>query len=121
MSYDEATVERVRQVLSERADVAEKRMVGGTSFSVSGGMCCGVAGTALMVRVGRDMRERALAEPHVRPMEFAGRRLSGFVLVDAEAIATDADLSAWVQRGIDFAASLPAKTRRGTAKARARE
>ena len=43
-------------------------MVGGLSFLVNGNMCCGVTGTALMIRVGADGREQALREPHARPM-----------------------------------------------------
>jgi TfoX/Sxy family transcriptional regulator of competence genes len=109
MAYDLKTAERVRRILSNRSDVAEKRMVGGLSFSVGGSMCCGVTGSALMVRVGAEARERVLAEPYVRPMEFAGRPLSGFVLIDPEGFRTDAALTAWVQRGIDFASKLPAK------------
>jgi hypothetical protein len=80
-------------------------MVGGLSFLVNGSMCCGVTGDSLMVRIGPE----ALAQPHVQPMEFAGKRLSGFVLVDSEVFPTDAALAAWIQRGIDFAATLPAK------------
>jgi hypothetical protein len=77
---------------------------------VNGSMCCGVTGTALMVRVGPQARERALARPHVRPMIFAGRQLAGFVCVDPEGYRTDAALAAWVQRGIDFVSTLPAKS-----------
>ena len=109
MAYDLKTAERVRRILSGRSDIAEKRMVGGLSFMVAGTMCCGVTGTALMVRVGAEARVRALAEPHVRPMEFAGRPLAGFVLIDPEGFRTDAALAAWVQQGLDFAATLPAK------------
>ncbi len=83
-------------------------MVGGLSFAVGGSMCCGVTGNALMVRVGAEARDRMLARPHVRPMEFAGRALAGFVLIDPEGFRTDAALLAWVQRGLDFAATLPA-------------
>jgi hypothetical protein len=106
---DDATAKRVRQALRGRVDVVEKRMVGGLSFSVNGSMCCGVTGSALMVRVGRDERDRALAEPHVRPMELGGRPLAGFVLVDPEGFTTDAELAAWVGRGIEFASSIPVK------------
>ena len=102
MSYDLKTAERVRRVLSNRTDVVEKRMVGGLSFMVGGSMCCGVTGDALMVRVGAKGLESALARPHVRPMKFAGRTLSGFVCVDPPGIHTDASLRAWVKRGIDF-------------------
>ena len=108
MGYDLKTAERVRRILSSRSDVAEKRMVGGLSFAVGGSMCCGVTGDALMVRVGAEARDRMLARPNVRPMEFAGRALAGFVLIDPEGFRTDAALAAWVQRGLDFAATLPA-------------
>jgi len=110
MSYDEETVERVRGVLSGRQDVVEKRMVGGLSFIVNGSMCCGVAGTALMVRVGREAHERTLREPHVRPVVFAGRPLAAFVYVDPEGYRTDAALARWVQLGLDVASTLRPKT-----------
>jgi hypothetical protein len=112
MNYDEATAERVRRVLSGRPGVVEKRMVGGLSFIVDGSMCCGVSGAALMVRVGREGRKQALRQPRVRPMEFAGKALSGFVLVDPEGFTSDAALAAWVQRGLDFASTIPVKGRR---------
>ncbi len=109
MNYDPETAGRVRRVLSGCADVAEKKMVGGLSFLVNGNMCCGVTGTALMVRVGAEGREQALGEPHARPMEFAGRALSGFVCVDRAGFAADDALARWVQRGLDFVSGLPAK------------
>jgi TfoX/Sxy family transcriptional regulator of competence genes len=109
VGYDEGTAERVRRVLSGRRDVVEKRMVGGLSFMVNGNMCCGVAGEALMVRVGQQGYEQALAMPHVRPMEFAGRALAAFVCVDPPGYRSEKALRAWVQRGIDFVATLPPK------------
>ena len=109
MGYDLKIAERVRRSLSSQRDVVEKRMVGGLSFVVGGSMCCGVTGSALMVRVGAEARERTLARPHVRPMEFAGRPLAGFVLVDPEGFRTEATLAAWVQQGLDFVATLQAK------------
>lgn len=109
MSYDPEAAERVRRLLSGRDDVAEKKMVGGLSFLISGNMCCGVTGTALMVRVGPEGRQQALGEPYVRPMRFAGRDLSGFVCVDQAGFAADDELARWVQRGLDFVSRLPVK------------
>ena len=109
MGYDLKIAERVRRTLASHRNVVEKQMVGGLSFVVGGSMCCGVTGSALMVRVGAEARQRALARPHVRPMEFAGRPLAGFVLIDPEGFRTDAALAAWVQQGLDFATTLPAK------------
>lgn len=106
MSYDPEVAERVRQLLSSRDDVVEKRMVGGLSFLVSGNMCCGITGTALMVRVGAEGREQVLREPHVRPMQFAGRDLSGFICVEPAGFAADDALARWVQRGLDFVSGM---------------
>jgi TfoX/Sxy family transcriptional regulator of competence genes len=109
LSFDPAAAGRVRHVLSGRSDVAEKKMVGGLSFLVDGNMCCGITGTALMVRVGAERREQALREPPVRPMLFAGRPLSGFICIEPDGYATDDALASWVQRGLDFISGLPAK------------
>ena len=112
MGYDAAIADRLRALFADRADVAEKRMVGGLSFVVDGNMCCGVNGSALMVRVGPDAREAALAEPHVRSLEMGGRLVRGFVLIDPEGFPTDAALTAWVQRGLDFVGTLPKRRSR---------
>ena len=112
MSYDPKAAERVRHLLSGRDDVAEKRMVGGLSFLVNGNMCCGITGTALMVRVGAEGRDRALREPHARLMRFGGRELSGFICVDPEGFAADDALARWLQRGLDVVSGLPAKSAR---------
>jgi TfoX/Sxy family transcriptional regulator of competence genes len=109
MNYDPEAAERIRLLLSGRDDVVEKKMVGGLSFLVNGNMCCGMTGSALMVRVGTDGREQALREPHVRPMQFAGRALSGFICVEPAGFAADEALARWVQRGLDFVSGLPAK------------
>jgi TfoX N-terminal domain len=89
--------------------LVEKKMMGALCFMLGGNMCCGVTGSALMVRVGHEAYPRTLKEPHVRPLEFAGRRPKGFVLVDPEGYRTDKALTAWLRRGIDFVSTLPAK------------
>ena len=109
MGYDEKTAERVRRVLSRRRDVVEKKMIGGLSFMCKLSMCCRVTSTGLMVRIGRGAREHVLTRPHVRPMEFGGRPLGGFVCVDPAGYRTDAMLRKWVQRGIDFVSRLQEK------------
>ncbi len=58
MNYDPEAAERVRQVLSNRDGVVEKRMVGGLSFLVNGYMYCGITDRSRMVRVGAKDRSR---------------------------------------------------------------
>jgi hypothetical protein len=107
MAYDEGTAERVRKALAGRRDVAAKKMMGGLVFMVKGSMCCSVSGRGgLLVRVGAD--ESVFDEPHVRRMEMGARTMSGFARVDPEGYATDAALKAWIRRGLDAVASLPA-------------
>jgi len=74
MAYDEKIAQRVRTALSGQRGLVEKKMMGGICFMLDGNMCCGVSGAALLVRVGREAYQQMLAQPHVRPMEFAGRR-----------------------------------------------
>ncbi len=96
-------------MLSGRDDVVERKMVGGLSFLVNGNMCCGITGPALIVRVGAERRDQALSEPHVRPMQFAGRAMAAFVRVDPGGFAADDELARWVQRGLEFVSGLPPK------------
>ncbi len=109
MPYDEKLVERVRGVLAGKRGVAEKKMFGGLTFMIQGNMACGVENDRLMVRVGPDAQDDALSQPYARPMDFTGRPMKGFVYVTLAGVEKDRDLAAWVQRGVDFALSLPAK------------
>ena len=109
MAYDQVLAERVRSVLCGRRDIAEKKMFGGLAFMLSGNMCCGVADSDLVVRVGPDAYAASLAENHAREMDFTGRPMRGFVYVARQGIADERELQAWVTRGVAFAASLPGK------------
>ncbi len=109
MAFDERLAERVRGVIADETGVSEKRMFGGLTFLLNGNMCCGLTGTDLMVRVGPDAYQEALARPHAREMDFTGKALKGFVFVAPAGTTSDADLRAWVRLGREYARSLPAK------------
>ncbi len=109
MAYDEVLAERVRSCLAPRPDVVAMKMFGGIAFMVGGNMACGIVGEDLMVRVGPEAHAAALAEPHVRPMDFSGRPMRGYVYVGPDGLGTDADLDRWVERGVVFAQTLPPK------------
>ena len=109
MPYDEGLAQRICDALDERPDIAEKRMFGGLAFLLGGRMCVGVVGEELMVRVGPEGYDAAIREPHARKMDFTGRPMKGFFYVACADFESDAELRRWVNRGIRFAASLPAK------------
>ena len=114
MAYDEQLADRVRAALRGRAGITERRMMGGLTFLCDGRMCGGVLGRDLVARVGREAMPAALRRPHVRPMDFTGRPLAGFVYVAPEGLRRMASLQTWLDRGLAVAAAAaaPARTRR---------
>jgi TfoX/Sxy family transcriptional regulator of competence genes len=109
MAYDEQLADRVREALSLRADLTERKMFGGIAFMIGGNMAVGVINDDLMVRLDPADAEQALKEPHTRPMDFTGRPMKGMVFVDSAGTESDEGLAGWVEAGADFAASLPPK------------
>jgi hypothetical protein len=109
MAYDEGLATRVRDVIGPVREIAEKRMFGGLAFLLNGNMACGVHRDELIVRIAPDETDAALREPGVRLFDITGRPMKGWILVGEEGVAQDADLKAWVDRGVDFASTLPAK------------
>ena len=111
MAYDETLAARVRDVLAGTEGVTERKMFGGLAFMVGGHMACGIVGDELMLRLGPARAERALARPHVRPMDFTGRPMTGMVFVGADGLRYRA-LRTWVVQAVEFVGTLPPKTAR---------
>ena len=109
MAYDEGLAERIRGALDEQPGVSEKRMFGGVAFLVKGHMSVGIVQDKLMVRVGPESSDRVLRERHARRMDFTGRPMKGFVYIVPSGYETDTDLQRWVDLGVSYVASLPAK------------
>ncbi|MDF7808528.1 TfoX/Sxy family protein [Pontiellaceae bacterium B12219] len=109
MSFDEGLAERLREVLMDEPDVAEKKMFGGLCLMVSGHMCCGIIDEALMARVGPDQYIQCLERPHAREMDFTGKPLKGMIYVDSAGTAEDEDLRFWVSCCMSFIETLPLK------------
>ena len=108
MAYDEKLAARLRQLLSGRTDVVEKKMMGGLCFMVKGRMCASASGRGgLLVRVGPGAYQAMLGEPHVAPMGMGKRMMTGFVRVTPEGYRTEAGLKKWIKRGLDFVAAMP--------------
>jgi TfoX/Sxy family transcriptional regulator of competence genes len=109
MAYDLGLAQRVREALGSRQGITERKMFGGLAFLVDGKMFVGVQDSTLMARVGPQRHQDALAVPNVRPMDFTGRPMKGYVYVDPPGLADDKALEAWVHWCVDYAAALPAR------------
>lgn len=109
MAYDQELADRVRDALDDAgADAVEQSMFGGLAFMVRGHMTVGIVGDDLIVRVGPEGYEDALANPSARPMDFTGRPMTGMVFV-AHTNLDDTALEAWIRRGLTFTTTLPPK------------
>ncbi len=108
MAYDENLAGRVRDVLAGDPGLSERKMFGGLAFMLEGHMCCGIVGDELMLRLGVDGADTALARPHVRPMDFTGKPMAGMVYVSQDGLR-GAALRRWVDRASAFVRTLPPK------------
>ncbi len=109
MAYSESLADDIRVRLAGRSDLVEKKMFGGVAFMVSGNMAVGISGDELMVRVGKEGHDAAVALPGARTFDKGARPMKGWVSAAPEGFASEEDLDAWVARGVMFAESLPPK------------
>ena len=108
---NEALAARLRQALSKKRNIGEKRMFGGVCFLLRGNMICGTGKTDFMFRVGKDQDAEALARPGARPMDFTGKAMKGFVWVSPKACDARA-LQRWIALAENYVGKLPAKSKK---------
>ena len=84
-------------------------MFGGLAFLLDGRMFVGISGSRLMARVGLERYHDALALPHVREMNFTGKPMKGWVMVEPDGIEADEQLVRWIDSAWKFVKTLPTK------------
>lgn len=107
MTYDQALANRVREVLHDELGLREQRMFGGVAFLLVDTMAVAASSRGgLLVRVGPENAQTWADPSHAQSAEMHGRPMRAWLHVDAEAVAGDDDLRAWVDRGVAYARSL---------------
>jgi hypothetical protein len=111
MAYDEQLAARISDLMHARPGVVERKMFGGMGWTIGGNMAVGVMRTDhLVVRLPPEEVDEAIREPHVHEFGRPGMKpMKGFVLIEGAAVADDAALADWVERGAARAMELPAK------------
>jgi TfoX/Sxy family transcriptional regulator of competence genes len=110
MAYDVELADRIRAVLRAEPGLTERRMFGGLAFLIQGNMAVSASSQGgLLLRIDPAETESLISEPHVRRFEMRGRKMDGWLRVDAEAVETDDDLQGWIRHGVTYARSLPSK------------
>ena len=116
MPFNEKLAGRIRAELSSQKHVTEKKMFGGIAFMVEGKMCVGIVGDRLMARVDKGEYAALLKKPHVRPMDFTGKPMKGFLFIEPAGIKTTVALRGWIKRCLAHIDTMPA-----SAKSKARQ
>ena len=91
MTYDEDLADRIRALVTGEAGLTEKKMFGGLAFLIGGNMAVAASGQGgLMVRVDPASSESLVAETKARLVEVRGRKLQGWLRLDAKDLEREA-------------------------------
>jgi TfoX/Sxy family transcriptional regulator of competence genes len=102
MAYDFKLAERVREALVHLPVVEEKQMMGGLTFMVNNKMCIGIIADEIMCRIDPEIEREALCKKGCRVMDFTGRPMKGYVMVDNDGMKRKQDFEYWVNLCLDF-------------------
>ena len=95
-------------------------MFGGIGFMLNGNMLVGTSKRGLLVRVGKDRHDAAIARPGATPMEMRGRIVAGYLFVDPASL-DDTSLQSWLDLALAHARELPPKAKAKPKKKEARK
>ncbi|MGI5487990.1 TfoX/Sxy family protein [Microtetraspora malaysiensis] len=104
MAYDPELADRIREALSEEADVREVKMFGGLAYMVNGKLAVTADSHGrLMVRCDPDRVEALLQREGAFWPEMRGRRMSkGWMVVDAGGTESDEAFDSWIREALDY-------------------
>ena len=103
MAYDAGLVERVADVLEQLGErgTRQKNVFGGWGFLRGKSTFVIVWGDGLLVKTRPDEYQRLLGQPGVTPFAPGGEKpMSTWVVVEADVVADDPELTDWIRRGV---------------------
>jgi len=110
MAYDEVLAGRIRDLIGPDPELTEKKMFGGLAFLIRGHMAISASGQGgVLVHADPEGTDHLIATTAATVAVMQGREMPGWLRVSADRLATDDDLSPWVEIGIGYARSLPPK------------
>jgi hypothetical protein len=115
--WDPALAQRLRDELVGTPGLTEQKMFGGLAFLIGGNMAAAASSDGgLLLRCAPEQTEVLCEQPHASAMVMRGREMVGWLRVRPAGFRSDEDLARWVSIGRDYAASLPAKEAKGSAR-----
>ena len=76
-------------------------MFDGLSFMYGKKMFCGVLKENLVLKMSPEQFQDALKKPNVRPMDFTGKPMKGFVYVSQKGCKSDKNLKKWIDMSLN--------------------
>jgi TfoX/Sxy family transcriptional regulator of competence genes len=102
MHTDEILVNMAREMLQYVPTLEEKHMFGGVCFMVNDKMCAGIVKDELMCRIDPEKEAELLHMPGVRPMDFSGKPMKGYLYVACEYLRKPSELKYWLDLCLEF-------------------
>ena len=102
MAYNEKLATRIREALSHRNDVEEKKMFKGVAFMVDGKMCINVSGDEMMCRFDPSLHQTVALKKGFRPMIMKGKQLNGYAYISEEGFKSKKDFDYWINLCLEF-------------------
>lgn len=102
MAYNEKLADRIREQLADLPNIVEKEMMGGLTFMVNDKMCIGIIKDEMMCRIAPEMQDTVLEKTGCRIMDFTGRPMKGYVMVDDTGMKTQKEFAYWINLCLEF-------------------
>ncbi|HEY0741929.1 MAG TPA: TfoX/Sxy family protein [Chryseosolibacter sp.] len=102
MPYNERLAERIRERLFDVPKVRETQMMGGLAFMVNNKMCVGIFKDQLLCRIDPAQRDELLERKGCGVMDFTGKAMKGFVLVDGSGTKSVKDFEFWMTLCLEY-------------------
>ncbi|MEO6329074.1 MAG: TfoX/Sxy family protein [Ginsengibacter sp.] len=102
MAYNEKLAGRIRERLADLPNIEEKEMMGGLTFMYNNKMCIGIFKDEMMCRIDPDLQDTALEKDGCRVMDFTGRPMKGYILVDDTGMKSKKDFEYWINLCLEF-------------------
>jgi TfoX/Sxy family transcriptional regulator of competence genes len=100
--------DRVRMLLDGDPRITEKNMFGGLTFLLNNHILVGCKKDGrILLSVGKEHNDEALARPGTTPMIHRERAMTGFIWIEPDAIEDDDALEDWVRLATSWVERMP--------------
>ena len=110
MPFDQELKQSIEAVLDQNSSLTAKPLFGGICYLVGGNMAFGIYRDHLIVRLGSpENSKKEIDAGRALPFDITGKAMKGWVMIPKAELSGPKDYKKWLDLGLAFAGSLPAK------------